>query len=142
MTNFLIADGPLNFSNAQTVNTFPGNSKTNRRSGRFYSVLSLEAYNSIFANVSFAGETASTFGELSDKTFYYPSADIAWQFTTLPPLQDSPILSFGKLRVAYGEVGVEPQPYRTETTFGAGNSLYGNGAYLQSTNRGNALLLP
>lgn len=142
MTNFLVADGPMNFSNAQTVNTSSVNSKTNRRSGRLYSVLSLEAYNAVFANFSFAGETASTFGELSDKTFYYPSADIAWQFTTLPLLQNSPVLSFGKLRFAYGEVGVEPQPYRTETLFVAGNSLYGNGAYLQSTNRGNALLRP
>jgi hypothetical protein len=97
----------MNFSNAQAINKNPSNSKTNRRSARFYSVLGLEAYNSVFVNLSFAGEAASTFGKLSNNTFYYPSADIAWQFSKLPVFEDSKILSFGKVRFAYGEVGVD-----------------------------------
>ncbi|OFX42460.1 MAG: SusC/RagA family TonB-linked outer membrane protein [Bacteroidetes bacterium GWA2_40_15] len=142
MVNFLIFNGPMSFSNAQAVNKNPFNSESNIRSARMYSVLGLTAYNSVFLNMSIAGESASTFGEASNNTFYYPSADIAWQFSKLSIFKNSPLLTFGKLRLAYGVAGVQPQPYRTETLFTAGNSLYGNGAYLQSSNGGNDQLSP
>ena len=142
MTSFLIADGPLNFSNAQSINKNPINSKTNIRSSRGYSLLGLTAYNSIFLNLSYAAEAASTFGQSSNSIFYYPSGDIAWQFSKLAVFKDSHILSFGKFRLAYGVVGVQPQPYKTSTLYLAGNSLFGNGAYLQSSNLGNKLLKP
>jgi outer membrane receptor protein involved in Fe transport len=142
MTSFLIPDGPLNFSNAQSINKNPSNSITNIRSSRGYSLLGLTAFNSIFLNLSYAAEAASTFGQISNSVFSYPSGDIAWQFSTLPLFKDSHVLSFGKLRLAYGVVGVQPQPYQTETLYLAGNSLFGNGAYLQSSNIGNESLKP
>ncbi len=142
MSDFLIAEGPWNFSNALTVNKNPNNYKTNIRSARAYSVLGLSVYDALFFNFSFAGEAASTFGEASDNTFYYPSGDVAWQFTKLKMFEKANWLTFGKLRASYGVVGVQPAPYRTRTLFVAGNSLYGNGSYLQSANFGNDQLRP
>jgi TonB-linked SusC/RagA family outer membrane protein len=142
MTDFLIADGPLNFSNSQTLNRNPSNSRTQIRSARAYSVLGLSFYNSLFFNFSFAGEAASTFGKASNNTFYYPSGDIAWQFTKLQLFEKLNWLSFGKLRASYGVVGVQPAPYRTATLFVPASALYGNGSYRQSPNFGNDQLRP
>lgn len=141
-SDFLIPEGPRHFSNAPRESQVPIQSKTNIRSSRGYTVLGLSAFESVFLNVSLAAEAASTFGEASDKTFYYPSADIAWQFTNLSALKGNSVLSFGKLRAAYGVVGVQPQPYKTRTLFIAGYTQYGSGGYRLSGTLGNQLLRP
>ncbi|HPI81572.1 MAG TPA: TonB-dependent receptor, partial [Cyclobacteriaceae bacterium] len=84
-------------------------------------------------------------------TFFYPAADVAWQFTKLPTLAQSPVLSFGKLRLAYGQVGVEPPPYRDKTTYesfsynayddGLDPLLYGGG-FRYNDDKGNPNLKP
>jgi outer membrane receptor protein involved in Fe transport len=115
-----------------------------------YGSLTLNAFNSLFFTGTLRGETASTFGDQSDNTFYFPSASLAWQFDQY--LNFDPI-SFGKLRASYGEVGVQPGRYNTSNVFvtpsysdpygGSLNmGLYGNGGTVPSTNRGNSSLRP
>ena len=65
----------------------------------------------LFLNGTLRAESASTFGD-GNKTFYFPSASVAWQFSKLN-LFDDTVLSFGKLRASYGEVGVQPSRYQT-----------------------------
>jgi hypothetical protein len=107
----------------------------------------------LYLNATGRIEAASTFGELSNNRFFYPSADIAWQFSQLDAIHDLSFLSFGKIRASYGVVGIQPQAYQTATNFvtrtwvdGWGGaldpSLYGTGTYIQSVNRGNAYLKP
>ncbi|MBT9190419.1 SusC/RagA family TonB-linked outer membrane protein [Zobellia russellii] len=155
ITGFLVTTNPpYSFDNAATENKSPFNYRSTIRTSRAYATLNLEAYESIFLNLSLAGESSSTFGEETKNTFYYPAADIAWQFSNLGALQNSEILSFGKLRASFGTVGVQPQPYRTATDFVAtsfsnspwGDVLdgaqYGDGAFIQSPEQGDALLKP
>lgn len=150
MNNFILEDAPPNFSNSVLIDNFPSNEETHRRMARLYSTLNLGFYDQLFFNFSGAGESGSTFGSASKATFYYPSADVAWQFTQLPGVQ-SKILSFGKLRASYGIVGIQPEAYRNTTPFinasfgswatnlsGAG---YG-GAYVESATQGDPELLP
>jgi outer membrane receptor protein involved in Fe transport len=105
-----------------------------------------------FMNATLRAESASTFGDQTDNTFLFPSASLAWQFTELDALKLS-FLSFGKLRVSYGEVGVQPARYNTSNlyvspTYGDeyGGSLalplYGNGGFVPSSSRGGANLKP
>ena len=64
-------------------------------------------------------ETSSTFGP-NNKTFFYPSVNTAFVFTELQSYKDSKlanVLSFGKIRLAYSIVGIEPLPYKTRTYF-------------------------
>ncbi|MBC7923042.1 MAG: SusC/RagA family TonB-linked outer membrane protein, partial [Ferruginibacter sp.] len=117
MTNFVIPDAPMNFSNSIRANNAPYNERTTRRTARLYSTVNLGFYDQLFLNVSAAGESGSTFGNVSQSTFYYPSADLAWQFTQLPALSNSGLLTFGKLRASYGVVGIQPEAYRNATTF-------------------------
>ena len=82
------------------------NFKTNRRSNRGYGVLSFDLFDQVFWNVSANLEASSTV----KGQFFYPATDIAWKFAeNLGPL------SFGKLRAAWGKVGVEPLPHLFET---------------------------
>lgn len=115
-----------------------------------YSSVTLSGFDMLFLTGTVRAESASTFGDDSDNTFFFPSASLAWQFSEL---MDSEFLNFGKLRVSYGEVGVQPARYNTTNNFvsptysdqyGGGLSLglYGNGGFVPSTSRGNPALLP
>lgn len=105
-----------------------------RRSNRGYGILSFNLFEQLFVNVSGTFEAASTI----KGTFFYPSADVAWQFSHL---LKSPILSFGKFRASYGKVGVQPEPYKFQTLVTTGFSTFG-GAYLISGESGNPYLRP
>lgn len=82
------------------------------RSNRAYGILSFDLFKQVFLNVSGTQEAASTI----NGTFFYPSADLAWQFSDLFKNKNN-IFSFGKLRLSYGEVGVQPLPYKFGTTY-------------------------
>ena len=68
----------------------------------------------LFLNVTGRNEWASTFGE-AQNNFFYPSASLAFAFTELLPQNE--VLSFGKVRVAYAQAGINPDPYLTRTLF-------------------------
>ena len=120
------------------------------RTTGIYSSLKLDLYNQVFVNATLRAETASTFGNSSNNTFYFPSVSTAWQFTKG---RDLGIISFGKLRASYGEVGVQPQRYNTSNNYISPNfndqtggslagELYGNGAFIPSSSRGSSALKP
>ncbi|RYC67144.1 MULTISPECIES: SusC/RagA family TonB-linked outer membrane protein [Spirosoma] len=152
LNTFIIPDAPPNFTNALAANRVPYNTTTHRRTARAYSSLNLGFFDQLFVNASLAGEAGSTFGSESQSTFYYPSADVAWQFTKLPLLSSNKLLSFGKLRASYGTVGVQPDAYRNTTTFvnasfgswggPVSGTGYGNGAFVQSNRQGDPNLRP
>lgn len=82
-------------------------------------------------NVSGALEAASTISN----NFFYPSADVAWQFSKLPLFKNERFLSFGKIRAAWGKVGVQPTAYNFVTTYETGvYNAYDDG--LATTNFG------
>lgn len=152
MNTFIIPDAPANFGNSLVSNDAPYRTTTHRRMARLYSTLNVGLYNQLFVNASVAGEAGSTFGSQTKSTFYYPSADVAWQFTQLPVFRDNPILSFGKLRASYGTVGVQPDAYKNTTTYvnasfsswanPLSGSGYGNGAYVRNATQGDPFLQP
>ena len=117
------------------------------RSTRAYGVLSLDALDQIFVNVSMASETHST---ISD-SYMYPAVDVAYQMTDLLNGMAS-FISFAKLRVAYGQVGVRPGAHRFETLAesGFGYSSYSDpvsvgqwgGGYRVDDDKGNPELKP
>ncbi|MBE7172100.1 MAG: SusC/RagA family TonB-linked outer membrane protein [Williamsia sp.] len=151
--NFVIPAGPLDLGNATPTNISNNDSYTNRRTNAGYSSIGFGLYDQLFINATGRIEAASTFGDLSNKSFFYPSADLAWQFSQLALFKKAGAFSFGKLRASFGIVGIQPQAYQTATNFfvpswgdGFGGSLdaslYGTGTYIQSGNRGNTYLKP
>lgn len=153
LIQFADVDGVLrDIDNALPENRLVESSFGQERTVGVYTSANLSALNMFFLNGTLRAETASTFGNSGNNTFLFPSASLAWQFTELGLLQND-ILSFGKLRVSYGEVGVQPDRYKTSSLFvtptysdqwggGLWTSLYGNGTFLPSSNRGRNSLKP
>jgi len=104
------------------------------RSNRGYGILAFDLFNQLYVNVSGAVEASSTI----KGTFFYPSVDLAWQFSDL---LTSDFLSFGKLRVAWGKVGVQPAPYKFATLATTGFDTFG-GSFLVDSEKGNVDLKP
>ena len=151
--NFILPDGPRDFDNATPSNITINDNFLTRKSNAGYGSAGFAFYDQLFVNASGRIEAASTFGDLAANTFFYPSADVAWQFTKLKAFENSNFLSFGKIRSGFGIVGVQPLAYQTQTNFvartfqdGFGGfvdpALYGTGSVLQSTQRGNPFLEP
>jgi len=86
----------------------------NAKKSAVYATLDVDLYNQILVNIGGRYEQPST---VQDAVFY-PTASIGWKFTE-SILKDNDYINFGKIRLAYGEIGVEPIPYRTNTGYGA-----------------------
>lgn len=109
--SFLVNSDLKNFNNGvQPIEA--SNSLNHIRSNRLYGILSFDVMEQLFVNLSGTQEAASTI----NGTYFYPSVDMAWQFTQIPGLQNN-LLSFGKLRASWGQVGVQPTAYRFGTTY-------------------------
>ena len=110
-TNFLVNSDLQTFTNG--VAPFEVSNNTYHvRSNRLYSILSFDILDQVFLNLSGTQEAASTI----EGTYFYPSMDVAWQFSKLLNVNKN-ILSFGKLRLSYGQVGVQPSAYKFGTTY-------------------------
>ncbi|HUI31684.1 MAG TPA: SusC/RagA family TonB-linked outer membrane protein [Candidatus Acidoferrales bacterium] len=123
--SLLIPTGPPSLGNASTPLP-PYQGWTMQRDAAMYGQLDLSMYNELFVSLSGRDETSSTYGPESAGLYFYPSVSAAWQFTQLPLFEGNDILSFGKLRLAYGEAGVPPPLYSSNTYF-IGNQAVTNG---------------
>jgi TonB-linked SusC/RagA family outer membrane protein len=157
INNFIIfndvASGIRDINNALPENRVVASTFGQERTVGIYSSANFSAYDMFFLNGTIRAEYASTFGANSDRAFFFPSASLAWQFTQLNALANNDVFSFGKLRFSYGEVGVQPQRYRTSNVFISpvfsdnlggelSGELYGNGAFIPSSRRGSENLRP
>lgn len=153
-TNIVNVLSPPQLNNSPATARTPYNLKTVLRTAAVYGEVDVALLNQFFLTGTLRGEAASTFGTATKNTFYFPSGTFAWQFTKVGALANKSALTFGKLRVAYGQVGVQPGLYQTQTYYvpasgqfvdGYGPALdvaaYGGG-YIRSTTQGNNTLKP
>ncbi|MEX0965931.1 MAG: SusC/RagA family TonB-linked outer membrane protein [Bacteroidia bacterium] len=101
-----------NLSNAR--NLYADESEEYVRTAAFFFDANLDWRSIIYLGVTGRNEWASTFGQ-ANNNFFYPSANISFVFTELLP--DNDVFSFGKLRYAYAQAGINPDPYFTRTYF-------------------------
>ena len=146
ITGFLVnARKPTADLNTAAESSTYNNTLRNVRSNRGYGVMAFDLYDKVYVSLSGALEASSTF----KGTFFYPAIDAAWQFTDLI---NADFFSFGKLRAAYGRVGVSPPPHRGQTLAetGFGYSTYSDlldisqwgGGFRIDDDRGNPDLEP
>ena len=120
--------------------------KTHRRSNRGYGIVNFDFADELFLTLSGGLEASSTV----KGSFFYPAVDAAWDFTKTAV--ESDVLSFGKIRASWGQVGVQPGPHNFETlaeggftysTYSDGISIdaFGGGFRLDN-NLGNPNLSP
>ncbi|HEY5823670.1 MAG TPA: SusC/RagA family TonB-linked outer membrane protein [Cyclobacteriaceae bacterium] len=154
ITNFTVAQAPEILTNATLSDSYLENYNSLIRTYAYYAQADFQGYDQLFVTLTGRSESASTFGTKVNNSFFFPSTAVAWQFTKLDALNSNPILSFGKLRFTWGQVGIQPQPYLGQTVFNSGSfpdsyastlrassAVYGGG-YSRSLIAGNEFLKP
>ncbi|WP_310391722.1 SusC/RagA family TonB-linked outer membrane protein [Hymenobacter sp.] len=154
ISNLIVPTAPDILTNALNSNLSASNLNSLVRTYAYYAQAEVQAYDMLFLTLTGRSESASTFGAQTNSSFFFPSAALGWQFSKLGGLETNSVLSFGKLRLTWGQVGIQPQPYQNFTTFGpavyadmftrgltAASPLYGGG-YVRGTAAGNEFLRP
>lgn len=72
--------------------------------------MSLSWMDMLFLTVTGRNDVVSTMSR-GNRSFFYPSVSLGWIFTELPALKENHVLSYGKLRLSYAQVGQAGQFY-------------------------------
>lgn len=72
--------------------------------------MSLSWMDMLFLTITGRNDVVSTMPR-GNRSFFYPSVSLGWIFTELPALKENHVLSYGKLRLSYAQVGQAGQFY-------------------------------
>jgi len=122
----LIAPSPLSLNN--TVSVQGTEFRSLRHVEAYFAQAETNLYDQLIINLGIRNDGFSTFGS-SKRRNNFPKASAAWIFSRLLNGEDnSGLLSFGKLRIAYGETGKEPPVYGAITALSS-TALFGSPGY-------------
>jgi len=110
----LIAPVPFKLTNTVNRDT-PRDNEFRDRIESYLFTGTLDIADQLFLTAGVTNFGSSRFG-LDNQRAWYPRAQAAWSFTEAVQIPEN-ILSFGKLRVAYGQSGQQPGIYLTEDVF-------------------------
>ena len=99
-----------NFSNA--ANLYASNELIETLKTGVYGQLTASFKNQIYLTGSLRNDWSSTL-PINDNSFLSYGTNLSWVFSEM--LENTDLISFGKLRVSYGSTGIEPAPYFTKT---------------------------
>lgn len=117
----MVATRPFKLTNTVSRD-IPLDTEENIRQESFFGQATFDLFDQLYLTAALRNDGSSTFSE-SHRRSWFPKASAAWTFTNY--LADQPWLSFGKLRVAYGEAGQEPDAYLTSPTFDGATPISG-----------------
>ncbi|HEX6559617.1 MAG TPA: SusC/RagA family TonB-linked outer membrane protein [Longimicrobiales bacterium] len=149
--NTWIAPKPFKLSNTVTRST-PSDSESKRRTEGYFAQASTDIDDQLFLQARIRNDGSSAFG-IGHQRAWYPGGSVAWSFTKAVSLPEN-LISFGKVRMAYGETGQQPGLYQTQDVFATGSftdfnpgssmtqTLNGIGGLSASTGRGNPDIAP
>ncbi|MDR1779292.1 MAG: SusC/RagA family TonB-linked outer membrane protein [Tannerella sp.] len=80
-------------------------SYTQRRTVGFFGNISLAYKSLLYLNATGRNDVVSTMPR-GNRSFFYPSVSAGFVFTELAPFKENRVLTFGKLRASYAEVGM------------------------------------
>ncbi|MDR1348954.1 MAG: SusC/RagA family TonB-linked outer membrane protein [Prevotellaceae bacterium] len=129
-----ITDGTLNHGNVPPANRFFTDATTKKRLIGVFSEFRASYKNIAYISVTGRNDWTSTL-PIENRSYFYPSVSGSFVFTELLPKND--ILSFGKLRLSWAQVGKDAYPYATTgslTGYINYNGFMGAGNYYESGN--------
>ncbi|NOX36496.1 MAG: SusC/RagA family TonB-linked outer membrane protein [Calditrichaeota bacterium] len=123
------------------------------RQESFFGQVMLDLWEQLYLSASLRNDGSSTFGR-AKKRHWFPKFSGAWEFSSFEMLKPvKKVLSYGKVRVAYGETGREPGAYQTITLYSTGSfgqgwgvshstTAFGFGGFFLSATKGNDAIRP
>jgi len=136
--------GFYDLSNTTTLYAF--RSTSNRRYAGIFGSAKFGYKNALFLELTGRNDWSSTLPE-ENNSFFYPSASLSYVFTDLHNI-NSKILSFGKLRLSYAQVGKDAPVYSVGSYFSSvagfpfNSGLTGIPGFLRSSSYGDPKLKP
>ncbi len=118
----------ISTSSRQPVIPFP----VHTRNYGYFTTFTLDYKGMLFFNPTARADYVSNMPSGS-RTFFYPSASSSFIFTRLSPLSGNDFLPYGKLRIAFSQVGQAGNPYSTKNKFTQTN-LSGSGVSYSMNN--------
>jgi TonB-linked SusC/RagA family outer membrane protein len=134
---------PTPFSLQNTLSTTPTELNSLAHIEGYFGQAEVGLYNQLYLMGRLRNDGYSTFGA-SKRRNNFPAFTAAWTFTNFLHNEDHKgILSFGKLRFAYGETGKEPPVYSSITALSTGVNAFGSGFgdFINATQGGQAALI-
>ncbi len=111
-------------SNANTYTSSEYNRR--KRTVGFFGSASLSWENQLYLTVTGRNDYVSTMPR-NNRSFFYPSVSLGWIFTELQAFKNNDILSFGKLRASFAQVGQAGDYYENyyyTPSYGSGMYAY------------------
>jgi TonB-linked SusC/RagA family outer membrane protein len=124
-----IAPKPFKLANTVT-RTVPSDSETRRRLSGYFAQATTDLFDQLFLQGRIRNDGNSAFGPGHQRA-WYPGASAAWSFTKALRIPEK-LITFGKLRIAYGESGQQPPLYATQDIFSTAAFADFNPASLQA----------
>ncbi|HEY2378542.1 MAG TPA: SusC/RagA family TonB-linked outer membrane protein [Gemmatimonadaceae bacterium] len=115
----LIAPQPFSILNTLSRDP-PSDYQTEIHNASYFGQATFDMFSQLYLTGAIRDDGSTTFGR-QNRSALFPKASAAWTFTNAYKPKG---LTFGKLRLSYGEAGNEPQPYLTSQTF-SGTNLVG-----------------
>ncbi len=109
----LLAPGVYSLNNTASQRSPVSDDEYQREAG-FFGQGTLDLMSQLFLKGGLRYDGASTYSS-GDLWAWFPSASAAWEFTKLTGTVGP--IGYGKLRLAYGEVGTQPAPYLTQSIY-------------------------
>ena len=115
--------GPEPFKLQNTVQRDPPlDAEQNVHTESYFGQATLDLVDQLYLTVALRNDGSSAYSAANRRS-WFPKASAAWEFTKATG--EGSALTYGKLRVAYGEAGQEPSPYLTSNTFQSNTPLSG-----------------
>jgi TonB-linked SusC/RagA family outer membrane protein len=115
--------GPEPFKLQNTVQRDPPlDAEQNVNTESYFGQATLDLYDQLYLTAALRNDGSSAYSA-DHRRSWFPKASVAWEFTKAAG--SSSALTYGKLRVAYGEAGQEPSPYLTSSTYQSNVPLSG-----------------
>ncbi len=119
------APGVYHVSNAQDIR--PSNSLYEKEIQSLYFMGQLAYKNYLFLDVTGRNDWSSALGT-GNNSFFYPSVSLGWAFTDAFEISSN-ILTFGKLRASWAQVGNDSDPYLTRNNYASYTTNYNGQGY-------------
>jgi TonB-linked SusC/RagA family outer membrane protein len=104
--------GFLDISNASSY--LSSETQAHKRTMAFYAEATLKYKEMYYLTVTGRRETSSTL-PAANNTFFYPSVNLSWVFSELEGVKSSNLISFGKVRASFAQVGKDAPIYGLRT---------------------------
>ena len=115
--------GTISFSNILNENKFFTDGTSQKRLVGVYGEVRASWKNMVYLTVTGRNDWSSTLPK-DNRSYFYPSVSGSFVFTEVLPKND--VLTFGKVRASWAEVGKDASPYQTNTYMWDSATVLGN----------------